>query len=276
MDFRIPDRDLFYVVEYCMQDPLCLGLNELTKRKNGKTARVGCWLYERTSRMKNHHGGLQSKSDDDAEKAFKKAVIHPWQKLPEFFRPRYDLMKGEEPNELKFYPTPRRGEKINEEDNDNEDPLESFIDYASSIESAYDGPELHSYVSDEAGKTKKPVSIKERQNVVRYCTEIDFKMNGKHWYTTTVEPEKGEEENYEFQEMTANSNPLERDENGMTGTGLYTYFLPAPKGMMFNLYGYPDEKKSLEFIENKIKDYEMKGDMRGLSSFKRKNQRNFK
>lgn len=276
MDFRMCDRDLFYVVEYCMEDEKCLGINELTKRKNGKTARVGCWLYERTSRMRDHHGGLQSKSDDDAEKAFSKAVVHPWKKLPDFFKPRYDLLKGEEPSELRFFATPRRGEKINEEDNINEDPLESFIDYASSIESAYDGPELHSYVSDEAGKTKKPVSIKERQNTVRYCTEIDFVMNGKHWYTTTVEPDKGEPENEEFQDMTANSNPLDRDENGMTTTGLYTYFLPAPKGMLFDKYGYCNEERSLQLIENKIKDYETKGDMRGLSSFKRKNPRTFK
>src|SRR5437762_179587 len=50
LDFRICDRDLFYVVQYCMEDPDCLGINEITKRKNGKTARLGCWLYERTSR----------------------------------------------------------------------------------------------------------------------------------------------------------------------------------------------------------------------------------
>jgi hypothetical protein len=276
MDFRMPDRDLFYVVEYCMQDPVCLGLNELTKRKNGKTARVGCWLYERTSRMKNHHGGLQSKTDNDAEKAFDKAIIQPWKKLPDFFRPRYDLLKGDEPSELKFFPTPRRGEKINEEDNENEEPLESFIDYESSTESAYDGPELHSYVSDEAGKTKKPVSIKERQNTVRYCTEIDYVMKGKHWYTTTVEPEKGEEENVEFQEMTANSNPLERDENGMTGTGLYTYFLPAHEGMLHDKYGFANSAIALQKIEATIKAFELKGDTRGLSSFKRKNPRTFK
>jgi len=276
MDFRIPDRDLFYVVQYCMEDELCLGLNELTKRKNGKTARVGCWGYERTSRLNNHHGGLQSKSDDDAEKAFKKAIIHPWQKLPDFFRPRYDLMKGEEPNELRFYPTARRGERINEDDNDLEEALESFFDYMPSTESAYDGPELHTYISDEAGKTKRPVSIKERQNVVRYCTEIDGIIQGKHWYTTTVEPDKGEEENYEFQELTANSNPLERDDNGMTTSGLYTYFLPAYKGMYFNKYGYPDEQKAKTFLANKIKDYEQKNDLRGLSSFKRKNPQSFK
>lgn len=276
MDFRIPDRDLFYVVQYCMEDELCLGLNELTKRKNGKTARVGCWGYERTSRLNNHHGGLQSKSDTDAELAFEKAIIHPWKKLPDFFRPRYDLMKGEEPNELRFFATARRGEKINEDDNENEDPLESFFDYMPSTESAYDGPELHTYISDEAGKTKKPVSIKERQNVVRYCTEIDGIIQGKHWYTTTVEPDKGEEENVEFQELTANSNPLERDDNGMTGSGLYTYFLPAYRGMYFDKYGYPDEEKAKTFLSNKIRDYENKNDLRGLSSFKRKNPQSFK
>lgn len=277
LDFRIPDRDLFYVIEYCMQDPDCLGLNELTKRKNGKTARVGCWCYERASRLKNHHAGLQSKSDTDAAQAFKKAIVHPWQKLPDFFRPRYDLMKGEEPSEIRFYPTARRGQSINEEDNENEDPLESFMDYMPSTESAYDGPELHTYVSDEAGKTKKPVSIKERQNVTRFCTEIDGDMKGKHWYTTTVEIEKGEEENYEFQEMTVNSNPLERDANNRTGTGLYTYFLPSPNGMMFDdRYGYPNETRANQFLSNTIKSYELKGDLRGLSSFKRKNPRNFK
>lgn len=276
MDFRIPDRDLFYVVQYCMEDPLCLGLNELTKRKNGKTARVGCWGYERVSRLSNHHAGLQSKSDDDAEKAFKKAVILPWKKLPDFFRPRYDLMKGEEPNELRLFATARRGEKINEDDNENEEPLDSFFDYAASLESAYDGPELHTYVSDEAGKTKKPVSIKERQNTVRYCTEIDGIIQGKHWYTTTVEPDKGEPENYEFQELTAASNPLERDDNGMTTSGLYTYFLPAYKGMYFDKFGYPDEERAKTFLNNKIKDYENKNDLRGLSSFKRKNPQSFK
>ena len=280
MDFRIADRDIFYVIAYDMEDDKCLGPNEITKRKNGKTARLGCWDYERVSRLNNHHAGLQSKSDEDAEEAFKKAVVHPWQKLPDFFRPRYDLMKGEEPNELKFFATSRRGSKAEEDDDSIEEPLESFFDFKASIESAYDGPEVHTYCSEEAGKTKKPVSIKERQNVVRFCTEIDFELKGKHFYTSTVEPEKNEEENYEFQELTANSNPLDRDENGFTGTGLYTYFLPAQKGMYINKeyekYGYVDEEMNLEYLANKIKALEEKNDTRGVSSFKRKNPRNLK
>jgi hypothetical protein len=292
-DFRIPDSDYWYVRAYCDEDPHCLGMNEITKRKNGKTARAGLWLYERTSRMRNHHGGIQSKADDDAEEVYKKAVMHPWQKLPDFFKPNYDTNKGDAPaDELRFFAPSRRGkaaleEAMDEALDENEGSaakyLDSFIDFKSSAEAAYDGPELHSYISDESGKTKKPVSIKERQNVVRYCTEIDFVMKGKHHFTTTVEIEENkktgelEEDNYEFQEMTAKSNPLERDDNNHTGTGLYTFFLPAQKGMMFdNKYGYPNEEKAIVSLLNRRKKYIEDGDTRGLSSFKRKNPMTFK
>lgn len=277
-DFRIPDRNFWYVVKYCEDDPNCLGTNDIEKRKGGKTARLGAWIYERTSRMNNHHGGLQSKSDDDAWEVFKKGIIHPWKTLVDFFRPRYDIMKGDDPNdELRLFASSRRGAKAEEDDDDLEEPLNSFIDFKPSTESAYDGPEVDTYGADEAGKTKKPVSIKERQNVVRYCAEIDGEfLHRKQLYITTVEPEKGEEENYEFQDLTANSNPLERDANGRTGTGLYTYFLPAQKGMFFDKYGYPDEARALTFLGNTKKMYEEKGDTRGLSSFKRKNPTSLK
>ncbi|MEO7140842.1 MAG: hypothetical protein ABIY51_11275, partial [Ferruginibacter sp.] len=257
--------------------PNCLGINEITKRKLGKTAKLGCWLYERTSRVPtNQHAGLQSKADDDAEEVMKKAIVQPWQKLPDYFRPIYDTMKGDDPNELRFFHTSRRGSTA-EQEREDEDALESWIDYGASGESVYDGPELDSYGADEAGKTKRPVSIKERQNTVRYCSEIDGEfLHRKQYYTTTVEIEKGEEDNYEFQEMTAMSNPLDRDGNGRTMTGLYTYFLPAQKGMYFDKYGYPDEERAIVYLLNTRRKLEDEGKTRELSSFKRKNPMNFK
>lgn len=240
------------------------------------TAKLGCWLYERTSRRpSNKHAGLQSKSDPDAEEVMKKAIIQPWQKLPDFFRPIYDTMKGDDPTELRFFHTSRRGSST-ENEREEEDALESWIDFGASGVSVYDGPELDSYGADEAGKTKKPVSIKERQNTVRFCSEIDGSMIGKHYYTTTVEIEEGEEDNYEFQEMTAGSNPTDRNKNNRTKTGLYTYFLPAQKGMLFDKYGYPDEEKAITWLLNERKKLEEDGDLRGLSSFKRKNPMTFK
>lgn len=276
MDFRINDMEAWYIMKYLETSPVDLGANEITKRKLGKTAKLGCWIYERTSRPPfNQHAAFQSKSDPDAEEVMKKAIVLPWQKLPDFFRPIYDTMKGDDPNELRFFHTSRRGSTALEE-RDDEEALESWIEYGASGEGVFDGPELDTYGSDEAGKTKKPVSIKERQNTVRYCSEIDGVFKGKHYYTTTVEIEPGEEDNYEFQEMTAMSNGLERDDNGRTMTGLVTFFLPAYKGMFFDKYGYPDEEKAKIFLLNTRKKLEEEGKTRELSSFKRKNPMTFK
>jgi len=274
LDYRRPDRDSMYVTMYCIQDPNCLGLNEIMNRKSGKTLRAGSVLYERTSRMNNHHGGIQSKTDTDAWEVFKKAVVHPWRKLPHFFRPTYDLMKGDDPNdELRFFATSRRGQQAEVEVE--EEALESWIDFKSSEESAYDGPELHTYVSDETSKTKKDVSIIERQNVTRFCTEIGGEFKGFHYYTTTVEIEEGEEDNHEFQAMTAKSNPLIRDENGRTLTGLYTYFRPAYMSLFFDKYGEPDEVRARTYLSNARKKLQDEGDLRGLSSLKRKQPMTF-
>lgn len=46
--------------------------------------------------------------------------------------------------------------------------------------------------------------------------------------------------------------------------------------MFDDQYGYPNEIRANKFLENTIKNYEQKGDTRGLSSFKRKNPRTFK
>jgi len=277
MDFRINDMEAWYVVRYIETDPDSLGINEITKRKLGKTAKLGCWLYYRTSMPPvNQHAAFQSKADPDAEEVMKKAIVHPWQKLPDFFRPIYDTMKGDDPNELRFFHTSRRG-SMTEVEREEEDALESWIEYGASGVSVFDGPELDSYGSDEAGKTKRPVSIKERQSTVRFCSEIDGEFkHRKQYYTTTVEIEEGEEDNYEFLEMTAASNPLDRNKNNRTGTGLYTYFLPAQKGMYFDRWGYPDEERAITYLLNERQKLEQDGDTRGLSSFKRKNPMTFK
>jgi len=274
MGFRIPDMETFYVARYTQDDPRCLGLNELTQRKSGKTGRSGCIAYERASRLPNHHCGIQSKTDEDGWGVFKKAIVQPWRKLPDFYRPIYDLMKGDDPNdELRFFATSRRGQQAEQEEA--EEALESWFDFGSSEEAFYDGPQLEGYISDETGKTRRQVSIKERQRVTREATEIDGVIIGWHHSTTTVEVEEDEEENVEFEELTAQSNPLDRDENGMTVSGYYTFFQPCYKYMYFDKYGYPDEEKAKTFVLNRRKKLQEEGDTRGLSSYKRKKPMTF-
>jgi hypothetical protein len=61
-DFRMTDLYFFYFLEYCVQDPNCLGMIEVTKRRQGKTMRAGAFLFELTSRSKNKNAGIQSKT----------------------------------------------------------------------------------------------------------------------------------------------------------------------------------------------------------------------
>lgn len=270
-DYRRPNRDYYYVLQYCIEDPNCLGLIEVTKRKEGKTARAGLFLYEYISRTEGKHGGIQSKTDGDAEEVIQKAVIAPWRKLPEFFRPIYDMGGGDNPTkELRFFNTSQRGKKRTSEDQ----ALESFIDTKPALPEAYDGPELHRYVSDESGKLKKH-SILDRHEVVMFCSEVDGKYVGKHLYTTTVE--EMESGGSEFKELVKQSNRNEREANGRTLTGLYVYFLPANSTMYynekgepgFNKYGEPDVQKGTLYFMNKRDG--LKNKPRSLSSFIRKN-----
>jgi hypothetical protein len=250
MDFRVTDMEVWYCLRYCDTDPDSLGLIFLTKRKLGKTSVSGCYAYERTSKWpKNQHCGIQSKDDVGAEEVFKKAIVQPWQKLPDFFRPIYDTMKSDDPNELRFFHTARRG-STTEHEREEEDALESWIDYGPATEGYYDGPELDTYISDEAGKVEKKISIRTRQDVVRYCSEIDGVMKGKQFYTTTVESDETTADEHEFQELVYDSNPLKRNENNRTLTGLYTLFIPAHKGFFFDRYGYPDEERAKTFLNN--------------------------
>ena len=74
MDFRINDMEAWYVVRYIETDPDSLGINEITKRKLGKTAKLGCWLYYRTSMPPvNQHAAFQSKADPDSGRSNEKS-----------------------------------------------------------------------------------------------------------------------------------------------------------------------------------------------------------
>jgi hypothetical protein len=265
-DFRIPNMEFFYFLQYCIEDPHCLGTIEITKRKEGKTARAGAFIYEYISRTSAKHGGIQSKTDPDAKEVFLKAVRDPWRKLPHFFKPKYDTSKGTAPDtELRFFNPSKRGRPklISEKE---EEALESFINFESRKEGAYDGPELHRYVSDEAGKLKD-VSILKRHSVVQFCSEVDGEYVGVQLYTTTVE--EMESGGSEFLQLVKMSDRRKLDANGRTASGLYPYFLAAFRTLYYNIYGKPDEEKAKIYYMNTRASLQSRP--RELSSFIRKN-----
>lgn len=247
--FRIPDLEKFYFMEYCIQDPLCMGMLEVTKRRFGKSFVAGLFVSEYITRTKMTNGGIQSKTGSDAKKFFAKTVVNPFRRLPKFFRPEYDMSLGVNPKtEMRFQKTNVRGKKA--EDSVDKDELGSIIDHQSADTVAYDGQKLHRYVADECGKTTE-VNVYDRHEVVRYCLlDDEGQIIGKALYTTTVEKLTTEKDGVQdaFKLLWEESNQEKRQENGTTSSGLYRFFMSAKRTRNFDDFGYPDEEKTLAQI----------------------------
>ena len=264
--YRKTDQDYFYFLQSCVDNPNCLGMIELTKRRQGKTIRAGVFLFDLISRSKNKNGGIQSKTASDAKNnVFQKNIVGPFKKLPDFFRPVYDQSKGVTPtSELRFYRATKRGSKSLEDLGKPE--LESQIDWKSSDKYAYDGTKLHRYIGDEVGKTME-TDVWERHNIVRFCSELDGNYIGKLLYTTTVEEMESGGEN--FRKLWDASNQDERNIHGRTTSGLYRYFTPSYKTLFFDKYGNPNEEKAKDYYLSERES--MINDDRALSSIIRRN-----
>lgn len=243
--FRIPDLEKAYFLQYCIEDPICMGMVEVTKRRFGKSFWAGLFLVEYVSRTKMAFGGIQSKTGKDASKFFGKTVVNPFRRLPKFFRPEYDMSLGVNPkSEMRFQKTNVRGKKA--ESAVDKDELGGGIDHAPSDKVSYDGQKLHRYVGDEIGKTVE-VDVYERWEVVRYCLlDDEAKIIGKALLTTTVEKIDSDKDGVQdaFKLLWNESNQNNRKENGTTASGLYRFFMTAKRTRNFDAFGYPDEEKT--------------------------------
>lgn len=247
--FRIPDLEKAYFLDYCIEDDLCLGMVEVTKRRFGKSFWAGVFLMDYITRTKMTFAGIQSKTGADAKKFFAKTIVNPFRRLPRFFRPEYDMSLGENPRtEMRFQKTNVRGKKS--QDSIDKDELGSAVDWQPAHETAYDGQKIHRYVGDECGKTTE-ANVYDRHEVVRYCLKDDEgRIIGKALYTTTVEKLDTDNNGIQdaFKLLWDESDQSKRQENGETSSGLYRFFMSAKRTRNFDKYGFPDEEKTLKAI----------------------------
>lgn len=247
--FRFPDLEYYYFQQYCIEDCNCMGMIEITKRRFGKTYRGGVFLLDYVTRTKWANGGIQSKTGGDAKKVFGKAVIPVFKSLPRFFRPEYDMSLGITPKtEIRFQQTNVRGKKA--EEGLDKDELNSMIDFQSADKVAYDGQKLMRYFGDEFAKTTE-ADVYERHDVIRYCL-LDDESNiiGKALYSSTVEQLESEKEGVSEAAILLwnDSDQNSKGENGRTPSGLYRFFMTAKRARNFDIYGYPNEEKTLKEI----------------------------
>ena len=270
--FIIPHLYKTYFLQYCIEDPLCMGMIDITKRRFLKTFMGGLFVLEPITRTKMVNGALQSKTGLDAKKVFAKAVVYPFRKFPRFFRPEYDMSLGVNPKtEIRFQNTNIRGKKA--EDSVDKDELGSMIDWGSADPLHYDGQKLLAYFSDEWAKTKE-ANVFDRHEVIRYCLlDEEGRIIGNALYSYKVEKLDSDKDGVQeaAKQLWAASNQNKREENGMTQSGLYRFFQTSDEGRNFDKYGYPDVEKTIKDI---LADREsVKNSPRALSARMKKEPR---
>jgi hypothetical protein len=248
-DFRIIDLEYFYFWQYIVEDPLSFGMIEVRKRRDGKSYRAGCMLYECISRSSNALGGIQSKNEKSASEFFQKTVVTQFKKLPSFFIPVWDTSNALAQS-LPFKKPSTRGKNAKAQIRKGKE-LNSFIEYRDSKPKAFDGSKTKRLVRDEEGKVDHDV-VEKNILLKHCCLDNKGKVIGKMLVTSTCE-EIGIDKRFDI--LYHWSNPLAREGNGRTKSGLYAFFMPAHRAGDYDIYGFPKEEENLKEIQAERDSY---------------------
>lgn len=180
--FNDSDRDDFYLWKKAWDEPECLGTLEITNRRQGKTFRSLCKLYEKASKSYKAHCGIQSKTGPDAKTAFDKLILS-WKELHWILKPE-DSGDTNPAKTLEFREPSKRSSKGAKKTY--KDVLNTKIDFRPSVETAYDGTKQLVYIDDEFGKGVE-CDVVTRWRIVKECLKVGKKVVGKSIHITTCE-----------------------------------------------------------------------------------------
>ncbi len=283
-DFREANRILYIYWEACRADKRCFGLDYLKIRRSGFSFMSSSECVNTGTLVKDSRVGILSKTGSDAKKMFTDKVVPISQRLPFFFKPIQDGMDKPK-TELAFrIPASKITKKNMSTIDDSEmEGLDTTIDWKNTDDNSYDGEKLLLLVHDESGKWLKPNNILNNWRVTKTCLRLGSKIIGKCMMGSTSNAlNKGGEE---FKKLYNDSNPMKRNANGQTKSGLYNLFIPMEWNMegFIDRYGMPVLRKPTkpilgvdgEMIDNGAIDYweaevdSLKNDPDALNEFYR-------
>jgi hypothetical protein len=231
-------REIFLHMAACEADPRCIGQLYTKCRRSGYTNICSAVLVDEATQVKDKLMGIQSKTGKDAqENIFMKKVVYMFRNYPFFFKPIQDGTTNPR-MELAFREPSKRITKKNKTSQMGE-ALNTVINWKNTTNNAYDGEKLHLLYLDEAGKWERPTDIRDAWRIQRTCLIVGRKIVGKALVGSTVNPmDKGGKE---YKDLWADSDPLTRNANGRTVSGLYRLFIPAQDSLegFFDIYGNP-------------------------------------
>lgn len=239
-DFREANRIYWLHWEACKADDRCYGNIYLKIRRSGFSFMLSAEAVNVGTSIKKGRVGLLSKTGADAKKMFTDKVVPISTGYPFFFKPIQDGMDKPK-TELSYRVPASKITKNNMYDFDETkvDGLDTTIDWKNTDDNSYDGEKLQLLGHDESAKWLKPNSILNNYRVTKTCLRLGRKVIGKCMMGSTSNALDKGGENY--MKMYYDSDPVQRNANGQTKTGLYSLFIPMEYNMegFIDRYGHP-------------------------------------
>ena len=281
--FRMEALEFFvFWYLYVERDPNLFGMFDLKCRRLGDTEKAMFVLWERTTRYRGVVAGLQSYTDTEAEKNYRR-LIKGHRNMPYFFKPKHS---GSDEKQLLFTkPTEVvTMKKLKEAERAgfdvDHDFLNSEIHYEAAVTGKFDGQQLHTYSMDEVFKMDPSrMDVKAQWANMKKVMSLynDAYIYGKAILSSTVEEKtkdadrKGIETTVEVAEyLWDNSNPHDRDENGRTYTGLARLFRGYQLAAKVDEWGFHQVEEATKFRNVSLSKARAKGDFAEVMNIFRK------
>jgi hypothetical protein len=235
-DFRESNRVFFIYFEACKADDRCFGMVYLKNRRSGFSFMSAAEIVNQATMSKDARFGILSKTGDDAKKLFTDKVVNISSNYPFFFKPIQDGMDRPKTEIAYRVPASKITKKnMSRLDDEEIDGLNTTIDWKNTADNSYDGEKIRLLIHDESGKWMAPNKILNNWRVTKTCLRLGSKIIGKCMMGSTSNAlDKG---GAQFKSLYEDSNPMDRNANGQTKSGLYNLFIP----MEWNFEGYIDE-----------------------------------
>ena len=212
-----------------------VGTVEFKSRRSGYTYQCVNIGTEIVTRMSKALFGMQSMTEDNAERIFQKQIVQSYKGYPFFFRPIYDNIVDAK-RTMRFMPAVKKS-ATNLKKSRVIKSLYSEITYGSSTVGYFDSQKLKYYLGDEFGKTKE-VDVLERALVVRKTlTTGDNKIIRGYSNHISTAGELKTGGGASAKKLAQLSHWGKRNDIGQTDTAYINLFIPSDEG----LEGFVDE-----------------------------------
>ena len=257
-DFRQANRIFYYFWEACKADSRCYGMCYLKNRRSGFSFMASSETVNQATISRDARFGILSKSGADAKKMFTDKVVPISANYPFFFKPVQDGM--ERPKTELSYKVPsrrltRKSIRATASEDEQQQGLDTTIDWKNTGDNSYDGEKLKLLVHDESGKWERPDNILNNWRVTKTCLRLGARVVGKCMMGSTSNALAKGGDN--FKKLYYDSDVTKRNKNGQTASGLYSLFIPMEWGYegFIDKYGYPvfdTPQKEIEGIDGQL------------------------